>query len=182
MLELCADPQCTPMEQYVGTVVLQHACQAPTCTTVSVQPAPLDIDDCVTSCLHAGYQMCKAVQFKPAGAFGLDVSECLMFSIRIQDMGVHATAQVLASEGLGAVAASYCRPPEAEETFPNAKVPFYGVDWEDTCEKEGVEVVQGQPAMAFVPDMQLGCASCVFIPPHRKDRLQAASMDTLHYR
>jgi hypothetical protein len=126
--------------------------------------------------------MCKAVQFKPAGSFELDANECLMFSVRIQDMGVHATAQVLAPEGLGAVAASYCTPPESQQKFPHAKVPFDGVDWEAACDTEGVEVVAGQAAVVFVPDLQLGCETCVVMPPHRKDRVEPNSMDTLHYR
>lgn len=169
------------MEQYHGTLVLQHACQAPACTTVAVQPA-LDIDVCIESCLDAGYQMCKAVQFKPKGSFGLEQNECFMFSTRIQDMGVHATAQVLASEGLGAVAASFCKPPEDHLHYPTTRVPYYGVDWVATCANEAIEVVKGKPAVAFVPDLQLGCDSCVFIPEHRKDRVQPDSLDTLHYR
>lgn len=172
------------MEQYDATLVLPLACEAPACVTAPVHPAPTDIDSCIESCLDAGYRTCKAVQFKPKGSFGLDQSECLMFSTRIQDMGVHATAQVLASEGLGAQAASFCSQQKPEELsfFPMSPEPFEGVDWAAACEQEAVEAVVGQPAVAFVPHMLLGCDSCVFIPEHRMDQVQAQSHDTLHYR
>ena len=164
----CADARCKPMEQYDGTVVLHHACQAPTCVIKAIQPAPADIDDCIESCLDVGYEMCKAVQFRPQGSFGLEENECLMFSTRIQDMGVHATAQILAYDGLGAIVASFCshQQPEEFRLFPASQEPFGGVDWAATCENEAVEAVAGQSAVIFVPHLQLGCDSCVFIPEH----------------
>lgn len=169
------------MEQYNGVLVMEHACQAPGCKKFTVDPAPEDLDACILSCMDEGYHICKAVQWKEKGSFGLEENECLMYSTLIQDMGVHATAQVLISEGLGPIAASFCEPPEGF-MYPELPTPFHGVDWTTTCEEEGVKVGDDLPVVAFVPDLQLGCESCVFIPENRKDRVPEDSMDTLHYK
>lgn len=103
-----------------------------------------DVDSCISACLKAGYAACKAIQFKPAGSFGLDKNRCTMFSTRVNHMGVHATAQVLASGGLGAVVADFCEPPPAFSNFPVNAVPDYGVDWDAACAGKQMAIVPGK--------------------------------------
>jgi hypothetical protein len=168
-----ADSGCNPMNVNFGLVMTEHACKLPSCMETPVHPAPPELDSCITECLKAGYGICKAVHFRPKGSFGLVKNECIMLSKPIEDLGVHATAEVLAAGGLGAAVAGYCKPPKGVAEYPAADSPYQGVDWEAVC--NGTQ-------MAIIPDMRMGCASCVFVPDDRKERVTHQDEDKLYYR
>lgn len=132
------------MKLFPGHIITKQGCTSRCKTTVL---EAVDVDSCISICIQAGYAACKAIQFKPAGSFGLNKNECTMFSTGVKHMGAHATAEVLASGGMGAVVADFCEPPPAFAEFPVNTLPDYGIDWESVCSGKEVAVVPG----AFLP-------------------------------
>eukprot|EP00892_Ulva_mutabilis_P009898 jgi/Ulvmu1/7280/UM035_0068.1 len=159
---------CKPMKLYPGHIITEQGCTGSCSRTLA--EGVIDVDTCISACVQAGYAVCKAILFKPAGSFGLDKNECTMFSTGVKTMGVHATAQVLARGGLGAVMADFCEPPLTFSSFPANEFPDHGVDWVATCAGK---------QMAVVPGMQMGCGPCAFIP-EGKDKL-TDHLDEYHF-
>lgn len=120
-----AGGNCKPMKLYPGWIITRHGCSTSGCKSKVVNGAKT-LDACIGACVKAGFDACKSVQFKPAGSFGLKSPECMMYDVQLEYMGAHATAQVLASDGLGAVAASYCKPPAGFTDFPANERPDFG--------------------------------------------------------
>lgn len=113
------------MKLYPGWIITDYGCSSTDCKTKVVSGAKT-LDACINACVKAGFDECKSVQFKPAGSFGLKAAQCTMYDVQLEYMGAHGTAQVLASEGLGAVAASYCKPPAGFTDFPDNERPDFG--------------------------------------------------------
>lgn len=147
------------MSIFPGHIVTAQGCDG-SCTRTVTKPVD-DVDMCISACLNAGYGICKSIQFKPAGAFGLAENECTMFSTGMKSMGAHATAEVLATGGLGAVVADFCEPPSAFASFPLNAVPDYGVDWETACAGKEMAVVPGAEQLStFLPIAFRACNCC----------------------
>lgn len=120
-----AGGECKPMKLYPGWIITDYGCSSSDCTT-KVASGAKTLDACIKACVDTGFDECKSVQFKPAGSFGLKAAQCTMYDVQLEYMGAHATAQVLADGGLGAVAASYCEPPEGFTDFPDSERPDFG--------------------------------------------------------
>lgn len=113
------------MKLYPGWIITANGCASSDCMT-KVAGSAKTLDACIVACISAGFETCKSVQFKPGGAFGLTAAQCTMYDVQLEYMGAHATAQVLADGGLGAVAASYCEPPAGFTDFPDNERPDSG--------------------------------------------------------
>eukprot|EP00892_Ulva_mutabilis_P006294 jgi/Ulvmu1/4036/UM019_0013.1 len=164
--------ECKPMKLYPGWIITDFGCSSSDCTTTIAGNATT-LDACIQACMDTGFDGCKSVQFKPAGSFGLTAPQCTLYDVQLEYMGAHATAQVVADGGLGAVAASYCEPPAGFTDFPDNERPDFGVDWEAVCEGEELSIVQ---------DLNLACEDCVFIPANRQNRVRDNDFDELHYQ
>jgi hypothetical protein len=101
------------MELYPGTIITPFGCTAKNnCTSQPLPSFKGGLDACIEACVDATYATCRAVQYTPANSFGQVSPQCTLYDARVEDMGAHATAEVLTPDGGGAVLASYCAPPK----------------------------------------------------------------------
>jgi hypothetical protein len=119
---------CKPFKLYPGVMIIVTCANPPPspcmhgerCSCTSYGTISTSLEACLTECKHAGYDNCKSVTFDPAGKM------CGVYSERLEDMGAHATAQVIVPGGLGVVSASYCTPPPERAKYPISSSTLHG--------------------------------------------------------